>query len=1224
MVTPAMRERSRVFPIIEAQANRLSQKYHAVINDAFKINKKGQIDDLAGIDPTLPAAPTIQDVAARLPTYRARLTEKQLAAMQSLENDLKPYTQMLDEAGVERGLRPDVMDGGFYIPRGAALKGGLDDAISVPTRGRGGGKKGFERSAEFESQTAGIDAGYKYALIGEVLEDYGNHAGRRALDLHVSKYLKTLTDEAGRPLAVTPADLIPPKFRDMVQLLRRKIAARRKTLAAQNVREAAMVREATRLRVVAEHAGERAAGAGERVAAKTTPFLQEDLVLAREALQTSIEEAQTFAFQAGENAQRLRAGKVALNANERKLVREVEELTAAIEKGQASIEAELVARQAAKRPNLGGLQRTVGAHLKDADQLTSRVNKLGGRAEKMSARVDELIERGDILREMRTAERQGLVAARQTERTLFQKKMVLTTAEREMRLLSMEHRRTLRAAERSGARHSKVQQRATATEDALRGFGDELEAVSTSWDRAVAKSKQTPQGYDRIPLAGLEAHSFPMELAVAANKVLASEGALIGKGAELQRTVVAYNQFVVGMNATADNSGPGIQGLLALYDNPRVFLKALRLNLLAWSRDGDRILGRFLDGYDARAVRLGRLTSEAWGTYGIQIGGANIGEFQLGQSVRSGFGNLPVIRHANRAFGTFGDTLRLEWADDMLLNELSRGRTLKQLHESGDLHRLAEIANNMTGHSRHRKGGILVRLALFAPGFLQARLTTLTRAAMGVHPGATLDQRIAQRSILRMVGFSTMLTVAINEMQGRDTDFRPWVDGHPNSNFIRFRFRGRDVSLMGTWDSIAKALMLTASGRPDKALRQLASPILRQNWDLTSGKTAVGERTRDNPLQFAYYMMKALSPFASQEVPEIVKSVAKGDVVAGGVTLVSEIFAIKSGPLGFTDQKDIVRRELFPDVRQKSFWTGRLGLKFRADEDLHRAQRRQIIDDPRVQEQIAKLEAKRPPTDIRQRLAIAFDDVERIKKETEAALRANIDAGMDGPDLRKKISAFKQTRFLKTEAIFGAPDIQAELADKTTEQPIEDVLAERYWTADAPEDAQSGELDFDLRDRTRESILAQADQLGVERAFITGTGVDSYRGKRYEDATVRVLVEQFEGDRERVKAYLSIGRTVAEERNVVAEYEEYLRSDDRTAFARANPILRLPLADIEKRKDDMRTADYEMERILYKWGYINAPKNITLAFDVLRLRREQGGVVTDRLAIDREPAGVAP
>jgi hypothetical protein len=401
--------------------------------------------------------------------------------------------------------------------------------------------------------------------------------------------------------------------------------------------------------------------------------------------------------------------------------------------------------------------------------------------------------------------------------------------------------------------------------------------------------------------------------------------------------------------------------------------------------------------------------------------------------------------------------------------------------------------------------------------------------------------------------------------------------------------------------------MLTAAGKPHDALRNLSSPILRQIWDLTTGKTAVGERTRDTPEQFAYYTMKAMSPFIAEELPDVGRALVKGDVVGGGVTLVGEVFGAKSGPLGFTDQKEIVRRELFPDV---------------AVEDLHSVQRRAILDDPRVQEQISKMEDKEPPTNMRQRLSVAFDDAEFINKQTESGLREHIDAGMDSPDLRHKISDFKRERFHKAEAIFGQPDIQAELKNKAADRPIEDLLVAQYWAADVPEDIQTGELDFELRDRNRQIVLAKADELG--RGEVVREIIKDIRAERYEDPVVRAMIELYEADLAIMRPYLGAVRDLAEERGLSDVYKEWRASTDKTNFLNAHIVLKAIIRRAEIKKMAMRKNDIDLERKLWKWGYISAAENPFLSSEIKVLRKQQGGEITNHLAIEPEPVGVAP
>lgn len=175
IATPIMRQRKQAQQVVESQAARLG----AVADEttrAFKMDKKGRIS-------SLPGAPTIQDIAAKLPMYDQYLDDAQKAALTRLRSEIEPYTQALKENGVEVASRADVMDGGFYLPRGRAAEEGADIPLKVGTgRGGAGGKKGFERGAVFDSMAEGIDAGYEYARFRDAIQSYGQDAGSRTID----------------------------------------------------------------------------------------------------------------------------------------------------------------------------------------------------------------------------------------------------------------------------------------------------------------------------------------------------------------------------------------------------------------------------------------------------------------------------------------------------------------------------------------------------------------------------------------------------------------------------------------------------------------------------------------------------------------------------------------------------------------------------------------------------------------------------------------------------------------------------------------------------------------------------------------------------------------------------------------------------------------------------------------------------------------------------------
>jgi len=95
-----LRERRRVLPTIAAQAARTGAKSQAIVNQAFKFDPQGRIPALAAVDPTIPGAPTIEDVAARLPRYDAALTAAQRGALDQLRAETEPFRKVLGDFGI--------------------------------------------------------------------------------------------------------------------------------------------------------------------------------------------------------------------------------------------------------------------------------------------------------------------------------------------------------------------------------------------------------------------------------------------------------------------------------------------------------------------------------------------------------------------------------------------------------------------------------------------------------------------------------------------------------------------------------------------------------------------------------------------------------------------------------------------------------------------------------------------------------------------------------------------------------------------------------------------------------------------------------------------------------------------------------------------------------------------------------------------------------------------
>jgi len=437
-------------------------------------------------------------------------------------------------------------------------------------------------------------------------------------------------------------------------------------------------------------------------------------------------------------------------------------------------------------------------------------------------------------------------------------------------------------------------------------------------------------------------------------------------------------------------------------------------------------------------------------------------------------------------------------------------------------------------------------------------------------------------------------------MLGNETDTRLLVDGKPNSNFMRIRFLGRDWSIFGTWDSLLKAVILVGTRNPQRVLRQMPSAFTRLSWDFISGETAIGERTRDSSLQIAYTLMKAFMPFVADETIDTGKRLASGDVIGGAVTFLGAFTGAKSSALGFKDTQDVVANE-----------------KFQVDYDeLYRSEKREVGDDERVKKLLGKLEEREPPADERAVTSRAFDNLKRLYTAYEVGstelgivgLREKIEAGSTREALREAIQEFKTLRYRTAQVLLSDTIVQDSLK-KDTKQPVLDALAEEYWSAPAPIDPASNVLDFDFRDDLRAIILQRAADLNLSRdyrEYITGTGKGTYRGDRFDDEVVRDAVEEFESDMAIIRPYYAVTAEMAEKHGLFELYQDFRKSQNKPGFREENQHIGTLLKMASIRREDMRETDADLDRLLWKWGFIEHPLNPIVKAEVDFLQSRQG------------------
>lgn len=955
-----------------------TERLNAQYVDAFSpldINQQGQITGLIGIDSTLPGAPTIQDVAARLPMYWSQLNATQKQALMDLKSIISSYRSMFDEVGIDVGQRLDIQEGGFYIPRGDAVVGDLDEPIKIGRSGRGG-KTGAERQARYKSMADGIEDGAEYSLFKDTLGGFFGSMGHRVNDQLVVNTLKDAVDPTtGIKLATVTTGRLPISLRAAHDKLLRSMTGARNTLRHQTNRLKAQINESNRAARQTDVAAGRTANAESNFIAAEAAYDAADIKQVRGLITRLIADARHLSFDFGRQVEQLKAAKQNLSQVDIKMGRDYETINTKLTEVEAAL------NQSAIDPAVHPEQ--LFALYKRATALDNQLDELFIKGQPLFERVDDLIAKGDIQKELISDSRDSVVKARKLERNLVQQSRSVSLLDRELKLLTREQRRTERLSLQAQQRGLKTAFRVSDTTTRLDGFKEELAGHAQEWRAAIIKSQEVPRDRGRILRSGLQGLDFPAGLAAEIDRGFNPPGrSLTQKTVRIPLDVAnIINQIYRRFGATGDNSAPFIQGLLLLGSNQGAATAALKVNArtilaaFAPGKDSGLVYGRYLRMFNESRAEAGRLTSDAWARLRLHQG---IGEFEaaigkvpfedtiMGNAVTSRVlrGGRRILRESNIAFNNFTNTARLEWADDMLLEELSKGRTLDEIISSGDAANMASIANKMTGHAPQVAFTNYAELLLFAPRFLQARMETLGNALIGapsligLNPAANLQQRQAARAMTRMISWAVMMTNVINEAQGRETDWRPTIkdpNGNTirNPNFMRIRAFDRDWSMLGTWGSLAGAIINVGAGNPEQALRSMGSGTLTILWDKLSGADAIGQPVpgfKADPVDQAVHLMGNIVPFSAQEsgqiAGDIYEGLSKGSVVdklgavgAGTITTAGELLGVNSSPLTVSEKIEEARDDKRIEMNLEGDFRGLTGAqKDEIDETLEIAE----------------------------------------------------------------------------------------------------------------------------------------------------------------------------------------------------------------------------------------------------------------------------------------------
>jgi len=1251
-----MKGREDVMVVADNLSTSMSNEFFVKYKAAFNIDKKGGIIGLENIVKGIPGNPLIADVAARFPLYQPHLTGEQINFLKGLEARLAPIRAQLDEVGLGyKASRQDIMEGGFYLPRGNALEEGVDQVkkVSKGPRGRGG----YTKEETFDSAAEGIAKGYEYAPFRTALHSYIKEAGNDSATKWAGNVLKKATDENGNLIGSTPRMRLAANatFREG-QNLARKIRDQTRRLIAANVRADERLKVADRAIRKADQAAAGEAAAIERAKGKATTsvgdrikrtdkakkrfidnsgtYTGEDVKLVRAMVIENIAEGRTLVRSITRNINDLKNARAKVRTSDRLLEKLGKEYTETLDEAQTMVDdayqdmlIEMPTRKTGK---------TYEKLVNQMDRLQDKWDNLAAKHIDLEDRVNDLGDAGDELLALDQIVKQNSKNSVKKIQEIAHVERLQTRLKTEFKMLEAEEARAIRIAEQ--AEKSEISR---IKRDVDRAAG---EAVNLDDRAAVAlieaekrKQKLAALKQRKNDIAGELDHvqriantppgghalisrefnmgqmSFPAELANTVDSIFRSEFPTTGKYKYLSETIRSFNQLYASTTATLDHSAVGIHGLLGMYNDPNVTAKVFATDLKAWGTRGEELLGKFIDDFNRQAINSGRLTSEDWARQKLRIGGEDT-EFMMGGAKGvSLLRKTPLIKEANRAFGFYGDFLRLKQADGEIADLMrTTGKSKDELIESGEAAGIAEGANATTGYSGKQFGGSVGDIALYAPKFLAARINNVVRTVTAtvtdpvgaveavpfvgrklrqITPGTRdipIERRMARRAILRTIGSVVTLTYSINAAQGRETDMRlTFIDDDGNirynSNFMRIRAFGRDISLFGTYDSLMRMIVLVGTGQPLDAFRGMASGSVANAWDIISEKDAMGEPARadwmpgDNSwLAATGHVLESFAPFAGDELPHVIEKTWKGigesspaTVGKAAGTMVMEIFGMKSAPLGYYDLINDIAKEkrgeplpsdidipLIPEAIEElpGKAVGKIGeglKKIGVERGLE-----QLGIRP-TDEEIAAMKEKSPtaiggdvgwdPDNLSkgERRAImndprmieyldlfdastqgglsqAFDNLEKSYVGLEMDLIAAMESDGQNPRFGDLISRMKANR----SAIWGffEDSNKEELGEEDLEEMhIADKFGLRYWSRPFEPDPASGYLDWEKRDKEGMEILNEA--MAVDPSYVgyvidpSGPNENNYRSKRFNDQRVKDMVEEREADSLILKPY---------------------------------------------------------------------------------------------------------
>lgn len=574
------------------------------------------------------------------------------------------------------------------------------------------------------------------------------------------------------------------------------------------------------------------------------------------------------------------------------------------------------------------------------------------------------------------------------------------------------------------------------------------------------------------------------------------------------------------LKATWDLSFILRQGIIDAYGHPKEWAGAFKANIQSFVSEevadaADRLIVTGQFGKARLEAGVDRI--DRWGNYAR-------GEETFLSDVP---GKLPVVgrfaKASERAYITTGNKLRADVWDNTVRNWLPddlQGQNFNSLdelvkasgHPKEDFERLANWVNITTGRGKVpaflKNNNQWLNALFFAPRFAVSRFEVPAYALVEAIRTPALRKTLA-RDVVGFTAGSTAVLALMDQVPGVEVEW-DWR----SSDFGKMRYGDLRIDFLGGYAPLVRYVGQFATGQSKSTATGRISDINRLEvlGDFLATKLAPtpgeaidqvrGVDSLGNPVvtweQRVMHAAADYAPFFVTDIVEAWKAEGVPGAVAGG--LASTFGGSISGYSTIRSVQDDVAREQN---------------KGKAYIDLSPKEKEKVNADSRVQLKIVEGEA-REQTEARTVVAVSLNNLEKANKATEATLLKAVEAAGGQPNevLRDYIKEAKQKRFNDSRHAYNQT-VDAALK-KGVVVPQKDILRDEYWSAEAPEDFRTGELDFKKRDATRADVLKRAKAAGIPENHITE------RVSPWKDPKVRAAVEAYERDMEKLRPYWDV------------------------------------------------------------------------------------------------------